>query len=75
MKKSPRAKEIQRHKAENAMFELDDLGFEPTMENDGEIQFYFKGELVKYFPLKEWFTGKSVEDGRGFKNLIKQLNS
>ena len=28
---------------------------------------------VRFFPKSEWFAGKSVQDGRGFKNLLKQL--
>lgn len=29
--------------------------------------------IIRYYPYTGWFTGKSVKDGRGIHNLIKQL--
>jgi hypothetical protein len=37
------------------------------------IEFEFKGEKVKFFPYSGWHTGKSIKDGRGIDNLLKQL--
>lgn len=31
------------------------------------------GQTVTFYPYTGWFTGKSVVDGRGVKNLIKQI--
>lgn len=28
---------------------------------------------VRFFPKSEWFSGGSVDDGRGFQNLLDQL--
>jgi len=32
------------------------------------------GSTINFFPYSGWHSGKSIEDGRGFKNLLKQLN-
>ena len=71
MKKSPNAKKLELQKMEDALWKLDQ--WNPYQYSDSEIHIEFKGETVKYFPLKEWFTGKTVKDGRGIQNLIKQL--
>ena len=38
------------------------------------LQFDFKGSLVRFFPYTGWFSGKTVKDGRGLINLLKQIN-
>ena len=40
---------------------------------DKMIEFEYKGQPVKYFPYSGWATGKTIKDGRGLKNLIKQI--
>lgn len=42
-------------------------------ENEFELRFMFKGSEVRFFPYTGWHTGKSINDGRGYRNLIKQL--
>ena len=37
------------------------------------LTFQFKGCDVLYYPYSGWHTGKSIKDGRGLKNLLKQL--
>lgn len=37
------------------------------------IEFEYKGHSIKYFPYSGWATGKTIKDGRGLNNLIKQL--
>ena len=41
--------------------------------DETKIVFLYKNKTVLYYPKKEWATGKSIEDGRGLKNLINQL--
>ena len=57
-----------------AQKKLIDLGYETEIIGK-EIRFTHKGETVKFFPFTGWFTGKSVKDGRGVNNLLKQLKS
>lgn len=37
------------------------------------LQFEFKGATVRFFPYTGWFSGKTVKDGRGLNNLLKQI--
>lgn len=37
------------------------------------IKISHNGGIVTFFPYTGWFTGKSVVDGRGINNLIKQI--
>jgi hypothetical protein len=52
---------------------LQAMGYEIIFKNDSEIQFFHLGERVSLFPYTGWHTGKSIKDGRGINNLIKQL--
>ncbi len=38
------------------------------------ISFMHKGSLVTYWPYSGWASGKSIKDGRGLNNLLKQLD-
>ena len=37
------------------------------------IEFTFKDHIVRFYPYSGWHTGKSIIDGRGIDNLLKQL--
>lgn len=54
---------------------LSKLGIEITFESQTELRFFFKGNEVKFFPYSGWHTGKSINDGRGINNLLKQLKN
>ena len=56
-----------------AVEKLTELGLEIAFQNSTEIHFIWKGERVRLFAYTGWFTGKSVKDGRGIHNLLKQL--
>ncbi len=51
------------------------LGFEIIDETDKRLCFMFKGEKITIYPYSGWYSGKSVQDGRGIVNLINQLKS
>ena len=68
-------KKIEAERKDFAMFQLDKLGIEFTYEDDSEIRFDWKGKQVKFFPFSGWHTGGSIRDGRGLKNLLKQLSN
>ena len=53
--------------------EITKLGYEIILEDASCIGFLFNGSMVKIFPYSGWFSGKSVNDGRGIKNLLKQI--
>lgn len=43
------------------------------IEQSKYLQFEFKGSTVMFFPYTGWFSGKTVKDGRGLNNLLKQI--
>lgn len=55
-----------------AVKELGKLGFNVNV-GANEISFMFKGSIVVLFPYSGWHSGKSIKDGRGINNLLKQL--
>lgn len=56
-----------------AINEIQILGLTILNCTDKMIEFEYKGQPVRYFPYSEWATGKTIKDGRGLNNLIKQL--
>ena len=52
---------------------IEDLGYDVTVRKNGSIEFLYKGYVVIHWLKKEWSTGVSIRDCRGFKSLIKQI--
>lgn len=63
-----------RHNSTRA--ELNRLGFEIFDFDDKKIRIVSpNGHMISFFPYSGWFSGKGIIDGRGFNNLIKQLEA
>lgn len=58
-----------------ATVELMKRGVQVVQVNPEKIEFDFKGEKVSFWPYTGWASGKSIEDGRGIKKLLKQLDN
>lgn len=56
-----------------AINELSKLGIQVQVETNTMISFLFEGQTIHYYPYSGWHTGKGIKDGRGWKNLKKQL--
>ena len=52
---------------------LENLGFEVDVFGKTRLEFEYKNHVVRFFPYSGWFTGKTVNDGRGFNKLLAQL--
>ena len=52
---------------------IEKAGCTITFQNEKEIIFQHKDERINFFPYTGWATGKSIKDGRGIHQLIKQL--
>lgn len=52
---------------------LEDLGFEVLPVDGNRLDFVFRGRRVWFYPFKQWATGPSIEDCRGWSNLRRQL--
>lgn len=70
-----RQKELEPKRIQYAKNQLQDLGFEITLEDSSKLRFKYKGEVVTLFPYSGWYSAKSIKDGGGIKNLIQQLKS
>lgn len=59
---------------EYALKQLVALGFK-CQSDDTKIIFDFKGSPITFYPYSGWASGKTIKDGRGIENLLKQLKS
>jgi hypothetical protein len=66
-------KQLNPKRMQFAKEQLLNVGVSIATETETEVQLWHKGEIVKLFPYTGWATGKSIKDGRGLDNLIKQL--
>jgi hypothetical protein len=66
-------KELQPRRMQYAINMIEKAGCTITFQDDKEIIFQYKDERINFFPYTGWATGKSIKDGRGINNLIKQL--
>lgn len=71
----PHKKELEQDRSDYAMNELKRAGFDArrTDINSEIIYVHHKGTIIRFYPYTGWHTGKLIKDGRGFKNLLKQL--
>jgi len=72
-----RQKELEPHRMEYAKRCIRYLGIEITkdisIENKTFFEFNWKGSTVRVYPYSGWHTGKTIKDGRGLDNLLRQL--
>lgn len=68
-----RQQKLEPQRFEHAKQQLQSFGFQIAVEYGTDLKFIYKGEMITFFPYSGWHTGKSIEDGRGLKNLINQL--
>lgn len=66
-------KELEPKRMEYARNQITALGYPVTEVNATTLQFTFRGSPVTLYPYSGWFTGRTVTDGRGIKNLLKQI--
>ena len=52
---------------------LESLGFDVEEHRDGKLTFVFNGSTIQFWPYSGWHSGKTIEDGRGFYKLYKQV--
>lgn len=68
-----RESELQPKRIEYAAKQLNSIGYISLEIDDTKIKFYHKGEPCTLYPYSGWHTGKTIKDGRGLQNLLKQL--
>lgn len=65
--------ELEPKRIEEAIASLKEKGIDATVLNGNEINFLYMGSTIKYFPYSGWASGKTIKDGRGLHNLLRQL--
>jgi hypothetical protein len=68
-----RQAELEPKRMETAIEKLAELNISATRISDSELEFEWKGNMIKYWPYSGWHTGKGIKDGRGLQKLLKQL--
>ena len=53
---------------------LEGLGFDVIANGTTRLEFTYKGGVIYFYPYSGWHTGKTINDGRGFDNLLRQLD-
>ncbi len=70
-----REQKLQPERMEYAIREIEKLGYVIEHKDMTKIQFIFKDHYVTLYPYSGWHTGRSIKDGRGIDNLLKQLKN
>lgn len=69
-----RQQELEPKRIDYAKEQLEKLGFKVKFQVEtASISFEFKGSKIILYPYSGWHTGKTIKDGRGLENLLKQL--
>ena len=56
-----------------AQAQIEKLGYKVDRVSDNQLRFEFKGSTINYYPYSGWASGATIKDGRGIKNLLKQI--
>ena len=68
-----REKELEPKRLEYAKSKIKELGLPIIHENNRLIKFRYKDAIITFYPYSGWATGKTINDGGGLDNLLKQL--
>lgn len=68
-----RKEALQPGRIEYARTKLKALGYNVEQINPTVLKIIHKGKPIIIYPYTGWFTGKTIKDGRGINNLLKQL--
>ena len=70
-----RKDELQPKRMEYAFEQINKAGYEILDSDRTSLKFEFKGAIVTLFVYTGWHTGKTIKDGRGIHNLLKQIKT
>lgn len=65
--------ELEPKRIQYAVDRITEMGYVIIQRDSNKIQFEHKGSVVTLYPYSGWHTGKTITDGRGIHNLLKQL--
>lgn len=64
---------LQPKRMQSCKGKLESIGFNVETVSKDRLEFEYKGNKIMFYPYSGWHSGKGIQDGRGFKNLLKQL--
>lgn len=68
-----RQKELEPKRMAYAIKALKARGVEVTQVNGSKLEFEYDGAVISFWAYSGWHSGKSIKEGRGIENLLKQL--
>lgn len=68
-----REKRLEPKRVQYALDKLKELDIEPDYVGEKRIDFTYEGSKVQFYPYSGWHSGSTIKDGRGIRNLLKQL--
>lgn len=68
-----RQEKLEPERISTAIRKLTELGKEIIYRDSTKIMFDHIGHQVTFYPYSGWHSGKSIKDGRGLENLLKQI--
>lgn len=68
-----RQNKLEPKRIEFAKKEIEKLGYIVKQMGNTKLQFEYNGSAVYFFPYSGWHSGKTIQDGRGLENLLKQI--
>lgn len=68
-----RQQELAPERMDYAKQQIEAMGFKITYQDKTKLNFRYNGSAVHFYPYSGWHTGKTIKDGRGIENLLKQL--
>ena len=73
MDKRTLIEDINQERYQHAKKKISALGILVFEVDNKTLTFHHNDHDVLFYPYTGWHTGKSIKDGRGLKNLLKQL--
>lgn len=66
---------LQPKRVKSCQDKLEQLGFVISYKDHNRLEFMFEGNKITFYPYSGWHSGKGIEDGRGFNNLLTQVTN
>ena len=67
-----RQQQLEPLRIQHAIQRIVALGYK-IQQYDKRLEFEYKGSIVRFWPYSGWAAGKTINDGRGLKKLLQQI--
>jgi len=68
-----RQERLEPQRMADARESIEAMGYEIFFSDAHVLAFMFNDSVVQYYPYSGWHSGKTIKDGRGLRNLLKQI--